>query len=1366
MKARLFAAFVLVVFLALLAVVRQPTLAGNNVEHEAWNVEHLYGDNVWTQCSQGMWGGDVYALALSPGYATDHTIFAGTDGYGIFKSSDGGASWSAVNTGLTNQTVLALALSPGYTSDHILFAGTWGGGVFKSTDGGASWSAVNTGLTNQQVYALALSPGYTSDHILFAGTWGGGVFKSTNCGASWSVANTGLTNREISALALSPGYATDSTIFAGTSSGVFKSTNGGASWGVANTGLTSRDISALALSPGYVTDRTLFTGTNGGVFKSTNGGASWSAVNTGLPNLWAFALALSPSYASDHTIFAGIWGGGVFKSTDGGASWSTMNTDPTSLGVYTLVLSPSYTSDRALFAGTSGGGVFKSTDGGASWSAVNAGLTNLDVLVLVLSPGYASDRTLFAGTDGGGVFKSTDGCASWSAVNMGLTSMTSLTVWILALSPGYTTDHTIFAGTLNGVFKSTNGGASWSTANTGLTNLWVYALATSPGYTTDHTLFAGTDGGVFKSTDGGASWSVTGLPSVWVSALVLSPGYATDHTLFAGTDSGIFKSTDGGASWSAANTGLTNLDVWVLALSPGYPTDHTIFAGTNDGGVFKSTNSGVSWSASGLANLDVLVLALSPGYATDYTLFAGTWGGGVFRSTDGGVSWSAMNAGLGSLNILSLALASTSPCTLFAGTGGSVWQYTFVSPTPTPTPTPEIAISHTEVTQIIQDETNSVPLIAGKPTFVRVYLDCGEGCTAMAGVTGVLHGYGRDGEFVDSPIPPVNRPITAYHESWLDQRGVLTKTLNFTLPPKWTSGTTMLIAEAGGARGLPVTMPFQPTRSLRVAYIPIHYYACGYDAVPDMSAVTTAHSLAQELLPVGSSQPIDIEVWHEMPWSSPLKNDCSKPATRDNINEENTILLLRTLEAQWFTRGGNNPPDYVFGWLPSGAFDRGVAWPRPPALYGVAAFSDVFANEYPLEEFTWSKTTFVHELGHLMGHNGINTGDCPSDDSGSGWPWSDSRIHDWGVDGNNFAWLLSSESALKNPQTTYDYMSYCGWKTASNPEWNLWTSTWTYTVTLGSLATEQASRASSALQPYFLSSGLVFTDNTAVLEPVWVITPTLTPDLPPVGTEYCIEAQNASGTVLSSRCFDLAFRVYEISAQSNVDGFNLMLPYPPGVARIVLKKGPTELASRSVSAHAPVVNVLSPNGGEVWATSGTYTVTWSASDADGDPLTYRVLYSPDGTNWMPVGSAITETQLAVNAAELAGGSGAKVRVLTTDGVNTSADESDAPFTVGRKGPQAFILSPEGDGIIKPGTPLLLQGYAYDLEDGTLGESALRWTSSQDGDLGTGSQVLVSLSPGQHVITLTATDSDGNTATATINVFGGYKTYLPLILRKY
>ena len=50
-----------------------------------------------------------------------------------------------------------------------LYAGTAGGGVFKSTNGGGNWSAVNTGLTcYSSVYALAIDP--ATPTTLYAGT--------------------------------------------------------------------------------------------------------------------------------------------------------------------------------------------------------------------------------------------------------------------------------------------------------------------------------------------------------------------------------------------------------------------------------------------------------------------------------------------------------------------------------------------------------------------------------------------------------------------------------------------------------------------------------------------------------------------------------------------------------------------------------------------------------------------------------------------------------------------------------------------------------------------------------------------------------------------------------------------------------------------------------------------------------------------------------------------------------------------------------------------------------------------------------------------------------------------------------------------
>lgn len=54
-------------------------------------------------------------------------------------------------------------------------------------------------------------------------------------------------------------------------------------------------------------------------------------------------------------------------------------------------------------------------------------------------------------------------------------------------------------------------------------------------------------------------------------------------------------------------------------------------------------------------------------------------------------------------------------------------------------------------------------------------------------------------------------------------------------------------------------------------------------------------------------------------------------------------------------------------------------------------------------------------------------------------------------------------------------------------------------------------------------------------------------------------------------------------------------------------------------------------------------------------------------------------------------------------------------------------------------------------DGTLGDDAFGWTSSVDGDLGTGRTLTVELSEGDHTLTVTVTDEAGSTASASVTV---------------
>jgi hypothetical protein len=85
-------------------------------------------------------------------------------------------------------------------------------------------------------------------------------------------------------------------------------------------------------------------------------------------------------------------------------------------------------------------------------------------------------------------------------------------------------------------------------------------------------------------------------------------------------------------------------------------------------------------------------------------------------------------------------------------------------------------------------------------------------------------------------------------------------------------------------------------------------------------------------------------------------------------------------------------------------------------------------------------------------------------------------------------------------------------------------------------------------------------------------------------------------------------------------------------------------------------------------------------------------------------------------------------------------------------PVAHITAPANNASFAQGASVSFAGNATDPEDGTLTGNSLVWTSSRDGQIGTGTSFsTTSLSVGTHTITLTAKDSQGATGTATITV---------------
>lgn len=121
----------------------------------------------------------VSALAASPALAQDGCLFAATLEDGCFVTTDRGRRWSAWNFGLVDRRLLALAVSPDFARDQTVWAGAETG-LFCSRNAGRSWQETALPAEAGPVLSLAAAPGR-----LFVGTESGGLLLSTDAGAAW-----------------------------------------------------------------------------------------------------------------------------------------------------------------------------------------------------------------------------------------------------------------------------------------------------------------------------------------------------------------------------------------------------------------------------------------------------------------------------------------------------------------------------------------------------------------------------------------------------------------------------------------------------------------------------------------------------------------------------------------------------------------------------------------------------------------------------------------------------------------------------------------------------------------------------------------------------------------------------------------------------------------------------------------------------------------------------------------------------------------------------------------------------------------------------------------------------------------------------
>ncbi|MDD5529497.1 MAG: T9SS type A sorting domain-containing protein [bacterium] len=246
---------------------------------------------------------------------------------------------------------------------------------------------------------------------------------------------------------------------------------------------------------------------------------------------------------------------------------------------------------------------------------------------------------------------------------------------------------------------------------------------------------------------------------------------------------------------------------------------------------------------------------------------------------------------------------------------------------------------------------------------------------------------------------------------------------------------------------------------------------------------------------------------------------------------------------------------------------------------------------------------------------------------------------------------------------------------------------------------------------------------------------------------YSLECLNVSNTTLSSVKFSAPF--WEMDTTAGVEVFSncVVLEYPAGTKKIVLKNNSNIIFQSTISTNPPSVDLISPNGGSI---GDSVKVIWSGSDLDGDNLLYALFSKGSDNDWAPIAFNIEDTSYMVDAHLL--GSTAKFKVTATDGINSASDSSGSSSSVQNKAPFVFISVPSDSLNFSHNQIVALSGSAIDPEEKTLPESSLVWVSNIDDTIGFGNSINKTLSVGTHNISFSAKDSGGLVSSDAITLF--------------
>ena len=450
------------------------------------------------------------------------------------------------------------------------------------------------------------------------------------------------------------------------------------------------------------------------------------------------------------------------------------------------------------------------------------------------------------------------------------------------------------------------------------------------------------------------------------------------------------------------------------------------------------------------------------------------------------------------------------------------------------------------LTQTIQSWDDPVPLLAGKPGLLRVFVTAPRGGTAtMPAVRATFYMDGAERHSVHIPASAQTIPAEV-------MEGDLARSANAEIPD-WVivPGLEMVIevdpeGALDPALGVTKRIPEEGRLAVDVQSVPpfrLTLIPFLNETEPDLTAVDDVSAMAAD--------PNGHELLRDVRRLLPISELAVVAREPVIVSTPNVNLMLDQVQAMRLMEGGSGY------WM--GVWDGVQNAGRVSAAVGVASRGGKEAVARR------NAFTIAHELGHNLS---LKHAPCGSPTSTDPWfPHFGGSIGAWGYD--------FGENALVTPQAA-DVMSYCTHGT-------YWISDFFFNKALNHrLANEDATTAALAAEAdptrTLLLWGGVDAGGIPQLHPAFVVE--APPTLPSQGGPFRLAGRDKNGRIL----FSMNFRMQEIADGDGGSSFVFAIPTAPewgGALASITLSGPGGLATLDESTDRPMAILRDQQTGQV-----------------------------------------------------------------------------------------------------------------------------------------------------------------------------------------